>query len=125
MLARHHALLTSHHLIAPSKRKDLSSLSHDLKLVGFAKIGHPGIMYVEGEPEDVDEWLKEVKTWQWLALRVRVGSEPLDAPRNDKGPARRGSWKEVEKIGEALEWLRDRGRESLLLDIGMGSGASR
>jgi hypothetical protein len=129
----HHVLLTSHHLIAPSKRKDLASLSSQLSLVGFAKIGHPGIMYAIGEREDLLEWLREVKSWQWLALRVRIAPEPIP---DDEGRAKgdrggdngarggkgRGEWSEVEKIGEALEWLRKEGRERLLTELGMGAG---
>lgn len=133
----HHVLLSSHHLIAPSKRKDLQSLSSDLSLIGFAKVGHPGIMYATGERDDLVEWLREVKSWQWLALRVRIGVEPIPpdlqtdsddrdsrgAEEGARGGKGRGQWQEVEKIGEALEWLRCRGREKLLLDLGMGAGS--
>ena len=127
----HQALLTSHHLLAPSKRKDLQSLSAKLSLVGFAKTGHPGIMYAIGTRQDLVEWIREVKSWQWLALRVRMTPEPLegielearrgqDGARHGKG---RGEWVEIEKVGEALEWLRARGRdERLLTDFGIGVG---
>lgn len=129
----HHVLLTSHHLIAPSKRKDLVSLSSQLSLSGFAKTGHPGIIYAVGERDDLVEWLREVKSWQWLALRVRIAPEPLpgwitftgsegnkgkeSGARGGKG---RGEWLEVEKVGEAVEWMKDRGRERLLTDLGLG-----
>jgi hypothetical protein len=48
-----------------------------------------------------------------------VGRGSSDGARGGKG---RGEWVELEKISEALEWLRVRGREGLLLDIGMGGG---
>lgn len=48
-----------------------------------------------------------------------VGRGSSDGARGGKG---RGEWTELEKISEALEWLRARGREGLLLDIGMGGG---
>lgn len=130
----HHVLLTSHHLLAPSKRKDLQTLSSQLSLVGFAKTGHPGIMYAVGGRDDLVEWLREVKSWQWLALKVRIAPEPLpDATAEEveggrgseqgaRGGKGRGEWTEVEKIGEAIEWLRKRGRDRLLTDLGMGSG---
>lgn len=127
----HHVLLTSHHLIAPSKRKDLNSLSSQLSLVGFAKVGHPGIIYAMGAREDLAEWVREVKSWQWLALRVRISPEPIDeadvggkgrdsGARGGKG---RGEWIELEKVGDAVEWMRRRGREKLLTDLGIGVGA--
>lgn len=132
--APHHCLLTSHHLLSPSKRKDLIALSSQLSLVGFAKTGHPGIMYAIGSREDLEEWQREVKSWNWLALRVRVAPEPIPAESaEDAGGGRgsasgarggkgRGEWAELEKLSDALEWMRIRGRERLLLDVGMGSG---
>ena len=127
----HHVLLTSHHLIAPSKRKDLNALSSQLSLVGFAKVGHPGIIYAIGTRDDLVEWVREVKSWQWLALRVRVSPEPAgegeasgrgkeNGARGGKG---RGDWVELEKVGDAVEWMRRRGREKLLTDLGIGVGA--
>ena len=75
-----------------------------------------------------------MKSWNWLALRVRLGIEPVpggdeeSAGRGKKSGARggkgRGDWVEVEKIGEALEWLRLRGRDKLLVDIGIGASSS-
>ena len=87
-------------------------------------------MYAIGDHDDLLEWLREVKSWNWLALKVRIAAEPLsdeteefgrgkdDGARHGKG---RGEWVEVEKINEALDWLRARGRENLLLDLGIGS----
>ncbi|KAF5343369.1 hypothetical protein D9758_015620 [Tetrapyrgos nigripes] len=78
----YHALLTSHHLISPKKRRSLSSWvsssSMHPKLAGFAKIGYPGVIYVEGSKEEVEEFVDKVKRMQWLALRVRF-LEGLDA----------------------------------------------
>ena len=129
----HHVLLTSHHLIAPSKRKDLLSLSSQLSLVGFAKVGYPGMIYAIGAKSDLTEWVREVKSWQWLALRVRVAPEPIEetdiggkgkdsGARGGKG---RGEWIELEKIGEAVEWMRKRDRDSLLTDLGYGVGSEK
>lgn len=131
----HHALLTSHHLLSSTKRKDLISLSSSLSLVGFAKRGHPGIMYATGSREDLTEWIREVKSWNWLALRIRMSAEPipdqeeLETGRGGEEGARggkgRGEWVELEKINEALDWLKIRGREGLLLDLGIGGGNAK
>ncbi len=135
----HHTLFISHHLIAPSKRKDLLALSKQLNLRGFCKIGYPGILYVCGGKDEVEDWTREVKTWQWLALRSKSGVEecaPLDdGPREDvrtrndtevqvKGKEK-GEWKEVDKIGEALDWLRGYGREEILLNLGFGGKSEK
>ncbi|WVF69145.1 hypothetical protein IAT40_003919 [Kwoniella sp. CBS 6097] len=136
----HHALLISHHLLSSTKRKDLLSLSSSLSLTGFSKTGHPGIMYAIGELADLEEWIREVKSWNWLALRVRITPEVIpdevgregDLHSGSKGKENgarggkgRGEWTELEKINEALDWLRNRGagREKLLMDFGVGGGA--
>ncbi|WVQ96647.1 hypothetical protein IAU59_003752 [Kwoniella sp. CBS 9459] len=134
----HHALLISHHLLSSTKRKDLLSLSSSLSLTGFSKTGHPGIMYAIGDLNDLEEWIREVKSWNWLALRVRItpevvpdeeGREDLPKSKGKENGARggkgRGAWTELEKVNEALDWLRHRGpgREKLLMDFGVGGGA--
>lgn len=101
--------------------------------MGFSKVGHPGIYYAVGDKDDLEEWMREVKSWNWLALRVRVGVEPIrDAEvelegRGKESGARggkgRGDWVELKKIGDALEWLKKRGREQMLLDIGIGGSS--
>ncbi|KAG1738668.1 uncharacterized protein EDB91DRAFT_1054485, partial [Suillus paluster] len=42
-----------------------------LSISGFAKVGYPGIIYTEGAQENVEEFVANVKSMQWLALRVR------------------------------------------------------
>lgn len=132
----HHALLTSHHLLSKTKRKEFIALSSQLSLTGFSKVGHPGIYYAMGREESLKEWLKEVKSWNWLNLRVRVGVEPIpptyeerstvqDESRGKSDGARgglgRGNWVELEKISDALTWMRDRGREEMLTELGIGA----
>jgi len=55
-----HILFSSHHLLAPSKRKNLVSLSSQLGLVGFGKVGYPGIIFAEGDVQDLEEFSREV-----------------------------------------------------------------
>ncbi|OCF43560.1 hypothetical protein I317_02578 [Kwoniella heveanensis CBS 569] len=134
-----HALLISHHLLSSTKRKDLLSLSSSLSLTGFSKTGHPGIMYAIGERSDLEEWIREVKSWNWLALKVRITPEVIPDEEGREDPSTRskgkengarrgkgrGDWTELEKINEALDWLKNRnpGREKLLMDFGVGGGA--
>ncbi|WWC62508.1 uncharacterized protein I303_105104 [Kwoniella dejecticola CBS 10117] len=133
----HHCLLISHHLLSSTKRKDLISLSSKLSLIGFSKTGHPGIMYSIGREEDLEEWIREVKSWNWLALRIRISPETIAEEKQDllndeskgkekgaRGGKGRGDWTELEKINEALDWLRTRGegREKILIDAGVGGG---
>lgn len=117
-----HILFTSHHLVAPSKRRDLFSLSHSLRLTGFAKTGHPGIIYAQGDYDNLVAFAAEVKSWQWLALRMRVLEEIQEVVSDENSEkGNKGQWEEVEKIGDAIGWLkRNGGREQLLTDLGIG-----
>lgn len=127
----HHALITTHHLLSGTKRKNLVQLSSELNLKGFSKVGHPGILYAIGEKEDIDDWLVEVRSWNWLALKVRITCERDPECRIEterlkrEGVAgavkERGDWVELHKLTDALDWMRKRGRERLLTDAGVGT----
>ncbi|KAF8624146.1 hypothetical protein AX17_007209 [Amanita inopinata Kibby_2008] len=115
-----HALLTSHHLISPTKRRNLQQWSSSLSLSGFAKVGYPGVIYVEGERGGVEEFVEDVKGMQWLALRVRF-VEALEG--GEGGNGRR--WREFEKVGEVVEEMRRLGREKYVVEMGIGSSKTR
>ncbi|KIS02076.1 hypothetical protein L804_00334 [Cryptococcus deuterogattii 2001/935-1] len=104
----YHVLLVSHHLLSSTKRKNIISLSSTLSLIGFSKTGHPGIMYAIGDEADLTEWIREIKSWNWLALRVKMGPEPIPEEKEQaverrgreegaRGGKGRGEWVEVEK----------------------------
>lgn len=67
----------SHHIKSKFKRRNLLSLSNQLKLTGFSVSGKPGIICVEGAAEDCLEFWDSIKTWSWkqIALRHREKSE--------------------------------------------------
>jgi hypothetical protein len=119
-----HALFTSHHLKSPKKRRSLQQWASDLRLGGFAKVGHPGIIYCSGAQSSVEEFVAKVKDMQWLALRMRF-LEPLIMSEQTMEDHDRPSWTEVEKIGEVVEEMRKLGRESYVLDLGIGSGGAK
>ncbi|KAI0334037.1 hypothetical protein GY45DRAFT_1359273 [Cubamyces sp. BRFM 1775] len=119
---RYHALFTSHHLKSPQKRRSLSQWSHELSLTGFAKVGYPGVIYCEGAREDVEDFVSRVKSMQWLALRLRF-IEPAPSEKHDDSCVR-GQWKEFEKVGEVVDEMRRLGRESFVVEMGIGSAGS-
>lgn len=121
----YHALLTSHHLISPIKRRSLQKWSSDLSLCGFAKVGYPGAIYCEGAASDVEEFVSNVKAMQWLALRVRF-VEPLDdrAATLSSLMHAESQWIELEKVGEVVDYMRRAGREQFVVEMGLGSASS-
>mmetsp|Transcript_700 Transcript_700/g.1228 ORF Transcript_700/g.1228 Transcript_700/m.1228 type:complete len:512 (-) Transcript_700:865-2400(-) len=64
-------LIYSHHIIAKSKRKAIADLSRDYELGGYAKIGWPGIIIVEGEESNCNQFIEEIKGMRWQYLVVR------------------------------------------------------
>ncbi|SPO40409.1 uncharacterized protein PSFLO_05891 [Pseudozyma flocculosa] len=66
------SIFWSHHLIAPSKRKDFTSLCSELDVWGLVKIGYPGYLIFEGPIEGVEEMERRVKVCTSLGLRSRI-----------------------------------------------------
>ncbi|KAJ6479208.1 hypothetical protein C8R47DRAFT_1137327 [Mycena vitilis] len=130
---RFHALFTSHHLVSPKKRRALQQWAGALAVAGFAKVGHPGLIYVQGARGGVEEFVDNVRAMQWLALRLRfleaLPGEDEDGERQEgrgqegqQGRAR--GWTEFEKVGEAVEAMRRLGLEDWIVEMGVGSRSS-
>ncbi|KAI0713116.1 hypothetical protein C8T65DRAFT_574048 [Cerioporus squamosus] len=125
--SRYHALFTSHHLKSPQKRRSLAQWAHELALSGFAKVGHPGVIYCEGARADVEDFVARVKSMQWLALRLRFvepapsesGGRRPGEEAEEQGAQQRGGWAEFEKVGEVVEEMRRLGRESFVVESGV------
>ena len=74
-------LVFSHHIIAKSKRKALKDLSREYRLGGYAKIGWPGIIIIEGEDNDCNRFIDEIRSMRWQHLAVR-GEEQVAVVRH-------------------------------------------
>ncbi|GLB43703.1 putative protein of unknown function (DUF1115) [Lyophyllum shimeji] len=117
-----HALLTSHHLISPNKRRSLQNWSASLSISGFAKVGYPGVIYAQGQKENVEEFVANIKAMQWLALKVRFVEELPDGETTIEEERR---WKEFQKVGEVVEEMRRLGREQFIVEMGIGSAGTK
>ncbi|CAO1638172.1 unnamed protein product [Sympodiomycopsis kandeliae] len=124
-------IIWSHHLIAPSKRKDFSNWSHELNLWILLKIGYPGYMIFEGSKTSVDEIVRRVKGLQWHAISTKFEeSWQIDHQQGEEellrqcglakcythdsgidGGKVRTRCEEVESIKEIMERLRIAGME--------------
>ncbi|CAC9888662.1 DUF1115-domain-containing protein [Aureobasidium pullulans] len=94
-------VIWSHHLLATSKRKDIQAWSKELSLSGYSRPGHPGSIFVEGDEDQVDEFIRRLKQLRWQALQVR-GEET--AEKRICGPG--DGVLEVEGLGEIAEALK-------------------
>jgi hypothetical protein len=121
--AEWHALLTSHHLKSPSKRRTLAQRSAALSLTGLAKIGYPGVIYASGRAAALRAFVAEIKALNWLTLRLRF-LEPLPGDaRRERRPGGEVGWREFEKVGEVVAFMREWGRERFVLEMGIGSAS--
>lgn len=62
--------LWSHHIYSKVKRQDIIKLTKDYDLCGFMWPGKPGVICFEGASENVEEVVKDVKTWGWQKLKI-------------------------------------------------------
>lgn len=100
-------VIWSHHLLATSKRRDIQAWSKELHLGGYARPGHPGSVFAEGDEDQVDEFVRRLKQLRWQALQVR-GEETAEHRICGSGDG----VVEVEGLGEISEALKQRDADS-------------
>jgi hypothetical protein len=69
-----------HHIIASTKRRVVKEWALELKLGGFSKIGWPGVVLVEGDERDVQEYVRRLQHLRWKQMTVRgEQTEPIES----------------------------------------------
>lgn len=61
----------SHHIFSTDKRRNIIQWAHQLHLNGFSLPGKPGIICVEGEEADVDEYWTRLRHLNWKKLQIK------------------------------------------------------
>lgn len=75
--------LLSHHIYDKVKRRNLLSLSAEKNLGGFTLPGKPGVICIEGDPEDCAAAVSEIKSWNWQKLGVKFEEKALKNSKFD------------------------------------------
>ncbi|XP_022224663.2 RWD domain-containing protein 2A [Drosophila obscura] len=65
----------SHHIKSSAKRQELVRQARHLELTGFSRPGKPGIICVEGQAEQVQQFWRAIKALRWQKISV-VRTEP-------------------------------------------------
>lgn len=60
----------SHHIKSSAKRQELINQARQLQLSGFSRPGKPGIICVEGRPEQVQEYWRTIKALRWQKITL-------------------------------------------------------
>ena len=64
-------LIYSHHIIARSKRRAIADLYRSYDLGGYAKIGWPGIIVIEGDEGACQSFCDDIRGMRWQHLAIR------------------------------------------------------
>lgn len=73
----------SHHIYNKKKREKIVKKAKELNLTGFCLPGKPGIVCIEGETKDCEDWWREIKCLNWQKLVIQK-SEVLECLENDR-----------------------------------------
>ncbi|CAG9797904.1 unnamed protein product [Chironomus riparius] len=76
------AWLWSHHIYSKTKRQDIMKLTKDYELNGFMWSGKPGVICFEGISENVENVVKDVKTWGWQKLKIVKTETAIEDPED-------------------------------------------
>ncbi|XP_065178358.1 RWD domain-containing protein 2B-like [Sycon ciliatum] len=73
----HRIWLYMHHIYSKRKRKDILDWSHELVLTGFCLPGKPGVVCVEGDARNVDEFWRRIRSMTWQRMSCKHREELL------------------------------------------------
>lgn len=68
----------SHHIYSKYKRREILNLANSLKLTGFCLPGKPGIICVEGNVNDCNDWWSTIKSMNWKRIFCKITEECQD-----------------------------------------------
>lgn len=71
----------SHHIKSKTKRQNIVKEAKNLNLTGFLRPGKPGIICVEGQKDDTQEFWSIIRQYNWQKIQVRhseVKVKPID-----------------------------------------------
>ncbi|XP_034107511.1 RWD domain-containing protein 2A [Drosophila albomicans] len=60
----------SHHIKSSAKRQEIVRQARQLDLSGFSRPGKPGIICVEGQPEQVQQYWRDIKSLRWQKITL-------------------------------------------------------
>lgn len=109
----------SHHIYNTEKRRNIINWANELNLNGFSLAGKPGIICVEGEESDVDEYWTRLRNLQWKKLQMKE-KELFD--NLNKNPLRFNQFEELNYLldshgkgdfGEFYQYLQNKQLEKM------------
>ena len=68
----YHMWLFMHHIYNKEKRKNIINWANELELTGFSLPGKPGVVYVEGLLQNVEEYFERLRRLTWKRMSCKV-----------------------------------------------------
>ncbi|XP_017027178.1 RWD domain-containing protein 2B [Drosophila kikkawai] len=100
----------SHHIKSTAKRQELVRQARQLELTGFSRPGKPGIICVEGEPENVQEFWRSIKALRWQKISmVRTESRQRKRVFQDFSEQLFNAEEGVMNMGQFIRFLEEHG----------------
>jgi hypothetical protein len=107
----------SHHIYNTEKRRNILHWAHELHVNGFSLPGKPGIICIEGQESDVDEYWTRLRNLTWKKLQMKE-KEHL----NDESYLRFNQFQELDYLldnhgkgdfGQFYQYLQDKQLEKM------------
>jgi Protein of unknown function (DUF1115)/RWD domain len=95
-------LVYFHHIKSPAKKREIVDSAAELSLGGFWKEGFPGIIIIEGDSEDVQEYVRRLQRLRWQHMVVR-GEKTKEIPEHSTVDGMRQLPKKLEEVGDMSE----------------------
>lgn len=65
----------SHHIYSKTKRREMLNLAQKLNISGFCMPGKPGVICIEGEASECDDWWATIKSLPWKRIFCKATEE--------------------------------------------------
>lgn len=73
--------LYMHHIHSKTKRKHILDWAHESKLTGFSLPGKPGVVCIEGDSRDTEEYFARLRRLNWKKIQCRHREEKIKERR--------------------------------------------
>ncbi|KAI0977977.1 hypothetical protein GJ496_005001 [Pomphorhynchus laevis] len=72
----------SHHIRNPTKRRLIINKAHDFDLTGFSSPGKPGLICVEGDPDNIRNFWQIIRSLRWRKIQLLLDENDINPMMN-------------------------------------------
>ena len=87
--------LYMHHIYNKTKRKNILDWAVENKLTGFSLPGKPGVVCIEGDERDTEEYFSRLRRLNWKKITCRHRENQINEPQ----------FHDFQELGEFFQFL--------------------